>query len=252
MKIDYALLAADAAQAVGGKIFVLGGGWNVISQRRNFPAPVQHAIAAGVGISRTKKLGSRHPLKIAVIDETGVAGDPGVEWSDRKPASLRRIFHQDCRSISADGVESQVFRCLRPGRYRIVISVRVVAGRGVVRRDLRRPKVHGSPPTRPNRPASAGTDFPRADLSRHARPSTIDFPAGALDAWCTPFLQLSPDVSFLVDGQMVSVEAPLEVFSTEGACARVMEDNSKQEQPQNGQLRKRIDGPPLIRAGSPF
>src|SRR5579859_3451646 len=28
MKIEYALLA-DAAQAVGGKVFVLGGGWNL-------------------------------------------------------------------------------------------------------------------------------------------------------------------------------------------------------------------------------
>ena len=45
MKIDYALLA-DAAQSVGGKMFVLGGGWNIF-RSANYPAPVQLAIAVG-------------------------------------------------------------------------------------------------------------------------------------------------------------------------------------------------------------
>src|SRR5260370_39611657 len=39
MKIEYALLA-DAAQAVGGKGFVLGGGWDLF-RAASYPAPVQ-------------------------------------------------------------------------------------------------------------------------------------------------------------------------------------------------------------------
>ena len=46
MKIEYALLA-DAAQAVGGKVFVLGGGWNLFGAA-SYPAPVQFAVAIGL------------------------------------------------------------------------------------------------------------------------------------------------------------------------------------------------------------
>src|ERR1700723_1190125 len=69
MKIDYAVLA-DAAQAVGGKIFILGGGWNVF-RAANYPAPVQLAVAAGVGFA-SDEIGVRYPLKITIADETGI------------------------------------------------------------------------------------------------------------------------------------------------------------------------------------
>jgi hypothetical protein len=118
MKIDYALLA-DAAQAVGGKIFVLGGGWNVF-RSANYPAPVQLAIAAGIGFGGDE-VGLRHPLKIAIADETGVAvipalngqietGQPAADF----PAGL---------PIKVPVAWNVGFQVPRPGRYRIVISV---------------------------------------------------------------------------------------------------------------------------------
>ena len=58
MKIDYAVLA-DAAQAVGGKIFILGGGWNVF-RSAIYPAPVQLAVAVGLGFAGNE-VGGRHP-----------------------------------------------------------------------------------------------------------------------------------------------------------------------------------------------
>jgi uncharacterized protein DUF6941 len=69
MKIEYALLA-DAAQAVGGKIFVLGGGWNLF-RSPNFPAPVQLAVAIGLGFT-FDEVGAKYPLSVVIADEAGV------------------------------------------------------------------------------------------------------------------------------------------------------------------------------------
>jgi len=69
MKIEYALLA-DAAQAVGGKIYVLGGGWNLF-RSPSYPAPVQLAIAIGLGFT-FNEIGIKYPLNVVIADETGV------------------------------------------------------------------------------------------------------------------------------------------------------------------------------------
>jgi Family of unknown function (DUF6941) len=76
MKIEYALLA-DAAQAVGGKIFVLGGGWNLF-RSPNFPAPVQLAVAVGLGFT-FDEVGSKYPLSLVIADEAGVPIIPEIK-----------------------------------------------------------------------------------------------------------------------------------------------------------------------------
>ena len=69
MKIEYAVLA-DAAQAVGGKVFILGGGWNVF-RAASFPAPVQLAVAIGLGFT-SNEVGIKFPLNVSIADEAGV------------------------------------------------------------------------------------------------------------------------------------------------------------------------------------
>ena len=69
MKIEYALLA-DAAQAVGGKVFVLGGGWNLF-RAANYPAPVHLAVAMGLGFT-SDEVGIKYPLNVVIADEAGV------------------------------------------------------------------------------------------------------------------------------------------------------------------------------------
>jgi hypothetical protein len=76
MKIDYALLA-DAAQAVGGKVYVLGGGWNLF-RAPNFPAPVQLAIAIGLGFTG-EEVGIQFPLNVAIADDNGVPVVPEMK-----------------------------------------------------------------------------------------------------------------------------------------------------------------------------
>lgn len=76
MKIEYALLA-DAAQAVGGKIFVLGGGWNLF-RSPSFPAPVQLAIAIGLGFT-SNEVGVKCGITVVIADEAGVPVIPEMK-----------------------------------------------------------------------------------------------------------------------------------------------------------------------------
>jgi hypothetical protein len=56
------LLLADAAQAVNGKLYVLGGGWSIVG-----PHPQPMAIAARVEVDEE---GDVH-LRIELVDESG-------------------------------------------------------------------------------------------------------------------------------------------------------------------------------------
>ena len=118
MKIDYAILA-DAAQAVGGKMFILGGGWNVY-RSASYPAPIQLAVAIGIGFS-SGEIGNRYPLKIVIADEAGVPivpeftgqienGQPAPDLPKEVPVKVPLAWNV---SLAVP----------RPGRYGIVITV---------------------------------------------------------------------------------------------------------------------------------
>jgi Family of unknown function (DUF6941) len=69
MKIEYVVLS-DAAQAVGGKLYILGGGWTLFRAMK-FPAPVQIALAMSISYTAAEA-GKQFPLRIAIADEAGV------------------------------------------------------------------------------------------------------------------------------------------------------------------------------------
>jgi len=118
MKIDYAVLA-DAAQSVGGKMFILGGGWNIF-RSANYPAPVQLAVAVGIGFEPAE-IGSRYPVKIVIADEAGVpvvpemngqieTGQPTPDLPPGLPVKIPVAWNVS-------------FAVPRAGRYTIVITV---------------------------------------------------------------------------------------------------------------------------------
>src|ERR1700722_3862739 len=125
MKIDYAVLA-DAAQAVGGKIFILGGGWNVF-RSANYPAPVQLAIAIGLGFA-SSEIGARSPLKILIADEAGVPVVPElngqIETGHFAPDLPQGL------PVKVPVAWNVNFAVPRPGKYVIVVTV------GVAQADL--------------------------------------------------------------------------------------------------------------------
>ena len=118
MKIEYAILA-DAAQAVGGKIFILGGGWNVF-RAANYPAPVQLAIAAGFAFAGGE-VGRQYPLKIVIADETGTAIVP--ELSGQIDTGQLAPEVPQGLPIKIPMAWNVNFAVPRPGRYQIIISI---------------------------------------------------------------------------------------------------------------------------------
>src|SRR5947208_14981607 len=59
------MLLADAAQAINGKLSILGGGWSIIG-----PDPVPSAIAIKVEVP-WDEANKRHNLKLQPVDEGG-------------------------------------------------------------------------------------------------------------------------------------------------------------------------------------
>jgi hypothetical protein len=72
--VKVTMMLADAAQEVGGKLYILGGGWSVTG-----PAPTPMAIALKIEVpwDRTNE---RHELLLELLDEDGNAvRGPGSE-----------------------------------------------------------------------------------------------------------------------------------------------------------------------------
>jgi hypothetical protein len=59
------MILADAAQAVGGKLFILGGGWSIMGWP---PGPSAMAIKLDVPWDQTNQ---RHQLRLALYDADG-------------------------------------------------------------------------------------------------------------------------------------------------------------------------------------
>ncbi len=64
------LLLADAAQAVEGKLYVLGGGWSVTGPE---PSPMAIAVKIEVPWSQTN---TKHRLRLELLDSDGTAVIP--------------------------------------------------------------------------------------------------------------------------------------------------------------------------------
>ena len=118
MKIDFAVLA-DAAQAVGGKVFILGGGWNLF-RAGNYPAQIQLSIAIGVGFT-SNEVGIKFPLKVVIADAAGVPIMPGIngqiETGQPPPDAPKGI------SIKVPIAVNMALQVPHPGKYGIVVTV---------------------------------------------------------------------------------------------------------------------------------
>jgi hypothetical protein len=70
-------MVADAAQVVGGKLYVLGGGWNQY-RAASFPAPMSVTIITSVLVESTE---TERPLVVSVTlaDEAGLPIIPEIQ-----------------------------------------------------------------------------------------------------------------------------------------------------------------------------
>ena len=59
------LMLADSAQAVGGKLYILGGGWSITG-----PGPVRMAIAIKIEVP-WDQANRQHALRLSLLDQDG-------------------------------------------------------------------------------------------------------------------------------------------------------------------------------------
>lgn len=75
MKVDF-LILADGAQVAGDKLYVLGGGWTVVSAQK-FPVNHNAAIAVGAMVD-WQETNQKHVFEIALTSEGEQVGGPLV------------------------------------------------------------------------------------------------------------------------------------------------------------------------------
>lgn len=68
MKLDW-LILADAVQTVGGKLYLLGGGWDSVIVNA-LPAPLPIAIAVGIDVKWTET-NEQHKIELHIEDQDG-------------------------------------------------------------------------------------------------------------------------------------------------------------------------------------
>lgn len=81
----HALLLADSAQAVDGKLYVLGGAWNLL-RFPDFPASLMVGIAVAIDVDWSET-NQRHHLDIHFEDSAGTPMDPriGADFEAGRP-----------------------------------------------------------------------------------------------------------------------------------------------------------------------
>ena len=117
MKV-HALMLADSAQAVDGKLYVLGGAWNLLPFGE-FPASifVGLAVANDVDWNETNQ---RHHLKVQFEDADGNAIDPRIEADFEAGRPPGATAGSDLRLVFAVNGPLTV---PRPGSYAAVATI---------------------------------------------------------------------------------------------------------------------------------
>ena len=69
MEVEW-LILADAAQVVGGKLYLLGGGWETLMVASGFPTQQNASVAASFRVPWSET-NQRHYIQIEIVDESG-------------------------------------------------------------------------------------------------------------------------------------------------------------------------------------
>jgi hypothetical protein len=127
------LILADAAQITGGKLFLLGGGWDVLTVSRPFPVTQRCAVATSFRVP-WNETNTRRGIEIRVVTEDGVElvkVDGQVEVG--RPAGIPPGSDQRAQ-ITAD----MTLRLEAAGTYSVIASVEGVEGARTLFRVVRR------------------------------------------------------------------------------------------------------------------
>ena len=110
------MLLCDAAQSVGGKLFVLGGGWSQTQVQEGMPLNMALALKVSIPWDRSNE---RIPLRVALVTDQGNAVNIGgmdveavTEMELGRPPGLARGTPLDANlALNFNGLQ------LPPGGY---------------------------------------------------------------------------------------------------------------------------------------
>jgi len=116
MQIEFVMLA-DAAQVVGGKLYLLGGAWNLY-RATAFPTQAPIALVASILVDRNET-GSRHSVRLTEADEAGIPIIPALDWSIEVAGTEGNDPATPQRSLLAVNTGIQLPRA---GRYSFTVT----------------------------------------------------------------------------------------------------------------------------------
>lgn len=88
MQVEW-LILADYVEIIGGKLYLMGGGWDVLTVNTAFPhaRPVGLAAAFSVPWNETNQ---RHNVEIEMLSDDGqTVGKVGAQFEVGRPAGIR-------------------------------------------------------------------------------------------------------------------------------------------------------------------
>ena len=130
------LILADGAQVVGGKLYLLGGGWDVLTVNSGFPVQQHLAIAAAFRVPWTQT-NQKHSVEIRLLNDDSqevlatIAGEfevgrpPGIPPGSAQRSQLAAQLVVGFAQPGQYGI-----RCAIGGEEQVTnqVSFRVVAG----------------------------------------------------------------------------------------------------------------------------
>ncbi|HKV54857.1 MAG TPA: hypothetical protein VJN94_09455 [Candidatus Binataceae bacterium] len=117
MRIDF-LFVADAAEAIGGKIFVLGGGWDVC-RSPIYPALNRLAIVAAI-MFNADEVAKTHRGRLSVSEVNGHDLIPPAEFEVHADRGADLPSNADARSLLALNLNLQI---PGPGAYEVRLTI---------------------------------------------------------------------------------------------------------------------------------
>jgi Family of unknown function (DUF6941) len=122
MEIEW-LILADAAQVVGGKLYLMGGGWDNLTVNAPFPIDQRFAIALGIKVAWSNT-NQRHTFEVEIISEDKETEEPktlmkaGGQFEMGRPPGI--MPGQDQRfQIALDGA----LKIENPGPKTIIVRI---------------------------------------------------------------------------------------------------------------------------------
>jgi hypothetical protein len=110
------IILADSAEALGGKLYMLGGAWDRINVRTGFPFDHHMTVSVSVLVP-WHRTNEKHVLSLQLTDEDGAAMMPKIDAEFEVGRPSGAVHGQSLRSLVVFNIAG--LKLPRPGTYSI-------------------------------------------------------------------------------------------------------------------------------------